>query len=269
MDLHLSTYYNLIASQYKSDSQISGKITEKWASNNLYCPKCGSSLNQYPNNKPVYDFYCDHSNEKVIIVHRENFQLKSTHNFPNGHFSNKILGGEYNTAIRILKRSTFPSLILLHYKKRAMTVEDVMLVHKLSITPSCIMPRKPLPITARRAGWQGSIITLDMIPKLGRIMIIDNSNVIPKSKVQNEWDKVSRLLKGDVIQRGWTADIINFLDRLPSKFILNDVYKYEKELLSLHPQNKHVKDKIRQQLQILRDRGFIKFIGTGEYQKIK
>lgn len=269
MDLNLTAYYNSIASQYKSSSQISGRITEKWASDNLYCPKCGSNLNQYPNNKPVYDFYCDHSNEKFIVVPRENFQLKSTHNFPKRAFSNKIQGGEYNTAMRILKHGIFPSLILLHYERRVMAVEDVLLVHRLSITSSCIRPRKPLSITARRAGWQGSIITLDMIPKLGRIMMIDDSNIIAKSIVQNKWDKVSRLLKGDITQRGWTADIINIIDRLQLRFSLDDVYEYKNELASLHPQNRHVKDKIRQQLQILRDRKFIRFIGSGEYEKVK
>ena len=260
MNLDLTVYYNLFASQYKSGSQISGRITERWASDNLYCPKCGRGLIQYPNNKPVYDFYCDHSNEKFVIVPRENFQLKSTHNFPNGHFSNKIQGGEYGTAMHSMKNETFPSLILLHYEKKAMAIEDAVLIHRLAITPSCIKPRKPLSITARRAGWQGSIITLDVIPELGRIMVINNGNVVAKSTVQNKWSVVTGLLKGNIEQRGWIADMINFIDRLPSKFSLNDIYKYENELASLHPQNRHVKDKIRQQLQILRDRGFIKII---------
>ena len=269
MNLDLSAYYSQIAAQYKSGSQISGRTTEKWASDNLYCPKCGSGLEQYPNNKPVYDFYCDHSNEKFIVVSRENFQLKSTHGFPKRHFSNKIQGGEYNTAMRILKQGTFPSLILLHYERRVMAVKDAMLVHRLSITSSCIKPRKPLPVTARRAGWQGSVITLDVIPKLGRITMIDDGNIIAKNIVQRRWEEVPKLLKGNSVQRGWTADIINFIDRLPPRFNLKDVYRYEDELATLHPQNGHIRDKIRQQLQILRDRRFIKFIGSGEYQRVE
>jgi len=38
-------------------------------------------------------------------------------------------------------------------------------------------------------------------------------------------------------------------------------------LQAKHPQNQNVKPKIRQQLQILRDRGFIEFLGNGYYRK--
>lgn len=269
MNLDLSIYYNSIASQYKNSSQIARIITEKWASDNLYCPKCGKSLVQYPNNKPVYDFYCDHLNEELTVGSKENFQLKSTKNFPNGHFSNKILGAEYSTEMRIMKQDTFPSLILLHYEEKTMTVEDVLLIHRLTITPSCIKPRQPLSNKARREGWQGSIITLETIPELGRITVINNSNVVAKGRVQDKWNTVESLLKGDIVQRGWTSDIISLIDRLPRRFNLNNVYRYENELAILHPENNHIKDKIRQQLQILRDRGFISFIGDGEYRKEK
>ena len=37
----------------------------------------------------------------------------------------------------------------------------------------------------------------------------------------------------------------------------------------LNPQNHNVEAKIRQQLQILRDLGFIEFLGKGQYRKIK
>jgi hypothetical protein len=246
-------------------------MTEKWAADNLYCPKCGRSLNQYPNNTPVYDFYCDHFNEKVVVIPttRDNFQLKSGRNFPNNNFPNKIQGAEYNTTLNSLKQGTFPSPILLHYEKQKHTIEDILLLHRLSITLSCIEPRKPLSITARRMGWQGCVISLEKIPKIGRIMMVDNSNIIPKDLVLDKWAYTTRLLKGDITQRGWTADVINFVERLPKNFSLEDIYVYENRLAELHPQNKHVRDKIRQQLQILRDRGFIKFKEPGKYEKIR
>lgn len=267
MNLDLSIYYNLIASQYKSSSQIARIITEKWTSDNLYCPRCGRRLAQYPNNKPVYDFYCEHLNGEFIVAPRENFQLKSTKKFPNGHFSDKILGAEYKKEMRIMEQDSFPSLILLHYEEKTMTVKDVLLIHRLAITPSCIKPRLPLPSTAKRSAWQGSIIDLDVIPELGRITVINNSNVVSKDIVQNQWNTVESLLKGDITQRSWTSDILNCIYRLPSRFNLDNVYRYENELAILHPQNNHIKDKIRQQLQILRDRGFIYFVGNGEYKK--
>jgi type II restriction enzyme len=37
-------------------------------------------------------------------------------------------------------------------------------------------------------------------------------------------------------------------------------------LARLHPQNTHVRDKIRQQLQVLRELGFVSFLGAGSYR---
>jgi type II restriction enzyme len=49
------------------------------------------------------------------------------------------------------------------------------------------------------------------------------------------------------------------------EFTLAEVYAQEAALGRLHPQNLHVRDKIRQQLQVLRDLGFIEFLGSGQY----
>ncbi|MBI5242579.1 MAG: hypothetical protein HY922_02705 [Elusimicrobia bacterium] len=37
-------------------------------------------------------------------------------------------------------------------------------------------------------------------------------------------------------------------------------------LSELHPNNRHVRPKIRQQLQVLRDLGFVAFLGRGRYR---
>ena len=52
------------------------------------------------------------------------------------------------------------------------------------------------------------------------------------------------------------------------EFSLNDVYKFRDYLSELHPENKHVEAKIRQQLQMLRNNHIIKFISRGNYQLI-
>jgi type II restriction enzyme len=41
------------------------------------------------------------------------------------------------------------------------------------------------------------------------------------------------------------------------EFTNADVYAFERELEQLHPDNRHIRDKIRQQLQVLRDTGFL------------
>lgn len=34
----------------------------------------------------------------------------------------------------------------------------------------------------------------------------------------------------------------------------------------MYPENQHIRAKIRQQMQVLRDEGFIEFLGNGEYR---
>jgi type II restriction enzyme len=58
----------------------------------------------------------------------------------------------------------------------------------------------------------------------------------------------------------WTAEVLRCVRKLPKKFQLSDVYKFEGELLHRFPRNQHVREKIRQQLQVLRDRGLITFV---------
>ena len=52
-------------------------------------------------------------------------------------------------------------------------------------------------------------------------------------------------------------------------FTLEDVYSFEEKLKLKYPNNNFIKDKIRQQLQLLRDKGFIEFTTRGNYQKVK
>ena len=57
------------------------------------------------------------------------------------------------------------------------------------------------------------------------------------------------------------------IEKLGKKeFVSDDVYAFENELKELHPDNRHIKDKIRQQLQILRDRKYLRFVDRGRYQ---
>jgi type II restriction enzyme len=42
-------------------------------------------------------------------------------------------------------------------------------------------------------------------------------------------------------------------------FLLSEVYNAEKVLAKAHPNNNHIKAKIRQQIQVLRDYGYVTF----------
>jgi type II restriction enzyme len=66
---------------------------------------------------------------------------------------------------------------------------------------------------------------------------------------------------------GWASDVLFYVQKIGRPdFTLTDVYGFEAELAKLHPENKHVKAKIRQQLQVLRDAGNLKFVAPGQYQ---
>jgi hypothetical protein len=50
------------------------------------------------------------------------------------------------------------------------------------------------------------------------------------------------------------------------KFKLSELYAFEQDFRSLYPDNFHIKDKLRQTLQNLRDFGLLTFLEKGEYQ---
>lgn len=65
----------------------------------------------------------------------------------------------------------------------------------------------------------------------------------------------------------WKSATEDVLKKLPSNFSLDDLRPYHAALRQLFPNNRHVEAKIRQTLQILRDRGAIEFLGKGLYRK--
>ena len=123
-------------------------------------------------------------------------------------------------------------------------------------------------ITAKRAGWIGCNILLDQIPSIGKIRLIHNSQPVSREDVQKIWQKTTFLgnqkLTGN---RGWLLDVMKCIDMLGMKaFSLQQLYIYETYLSQRHPENHHIKDKIRQQLQFLRDKGFLEFERRGFYK---
>jgi type II restriction enzyme len=51
-----------------------------------------------------------------------------------------------------------------------------------------------------------------------------------------------------------------------SDFELDDVYCFEDRLRSVYPNNNNIRPKIRQQLQVLRDHGYLDFVARGQYR---
>ena len=79
-----------------------------------------------------------------------------------------------------------------------------------------------------------------------------------------------KLKVGDINLRGWLMDILKCTDKIAHDiFSLDDICVFTEELSRKHPDNHNIRAKIRQQLQYLRDKGFIEFLGGGRYRKIR
>jgi type II restriction enzyme len=84
--------------------------------------------------------------------------------------------------------------------------------------------------------------------------------------VRERWRRFAFLKRGLPQSRGWMADVLTCIRELgQDTFTLSDAYGFEGRLARLHPHNRNVRPKIRQQLQVLRDHGIIRFLGGGRY----
>lgn len=246
-----------VAIAYKSSSQQARVLTEDWVSRQIYCPNCGSAqLEKYSNNRPVADFFCQKC--------QEDFELKSK----KGLIGEKIVDGAYRSMIGRLQDSNNPNLFLLNYDLKKLEVKSLFVIPKHFFVPGIIEKRKPLALTAQRAGWIGCNILLRSIPQVGKIFFIKNKVIEPKNKVLAEWQKTLFLREErEISAKGWLLDVMTCVDKIGRKeFLLDEVYTFENELSIKHSDNHHIKDKIRQQLQVLRDRGYLKFIKRGRYR---
>ena len=162
----------------------------------------------------------------------------------------------------------YPSLILLQYDRARWAVENLSLIHRACITTSCIAPRNPLSSAAKRAGWQGYTIKLAQIPAQGRIDVVSSGHIREKALVLAQWKQTDSLLESRPETRGWLADVLRCVEKCFKTFTLANVYAFETELATKHPENHYIRAKIRQQLQVLRDLRFIEFQGSGVYRRL-
>jgi type II restriction enzyme len=101
------------------------------------------------------------------------------------------------------------------------------------------------------------------------VSLVKNSTIENRKNVVETWEKTAFLGKQKKENRGWTIEVLKVIERISEKeFNLNQVYQFENDLKSKFPNNNFVKDKIRQQLQVLREKGLLEFKGNGVYRKI-
>lgn len=247
-----------LAEGYTSNSQIARRLTEDWVLKNSYCPSCGEiQLNEYENNRPVADFYCKKCSEE--------FELKSK----GGKLSNTITDGAYSTMIERINSDNNPNFFFLTYTKQ-WTVNNFLIIPKQFFTNEIIIKRPPLTETARRAGWVGCNIDISKVADSGKVFLVKNTLIIDSKLVNESFNKTLFLRGKSKESKGWILDVMKCVDTLKREsFTLDDIYKFEEQLKFKYPNNNFIKDKIRQQLQILRDNGIVEFISRGNYKKVK
>lgn len=69
---------------------------------------------------------------------------------------------------------------------------------------------------------------------------------------------------------GWNFIVYTLLKNnfQNNPFTLDELYRFEPYFQKVYPDNYHIKDKLRQILQNLRDKGLLDFLSRGEYQLI-
>lgn len=256
MDLALDTS---VAVGYDSKAQRSRVITESWASENLYCLNCEiDHIEAHRPGKRVEDFLCPSCDRRI--------QLKASRN---GH-GNKVANSAYDPKMEAIRAGEAPDYAFMGFDPDRWRVTDLFVVPGHFMTPTVVEAREPLSEDARRSGWIGSNILLDRIPAAGQVELVDTGTVVPKGEARARFEETAFLSERDATARDWTTAVMDCIDDLPVQsgdhFALSDVYEYEDRLSDLYPDNDHVRAKIRQQLQVLRDAGYIEFLGDGEYR---
>jgi type II restriction enzyme len=255
-NIHLKLGFEEQQSKYDSGSQKARSWTEKWFKDWAFCPNCGAeSVQQFAANRPAADFLCSNCNEE--------YELKSQKN----RFGAKVVDGAHRTMCERLESANNPNLVLLNYDLRTLSVTNLFVIPKHFFIREIIEERKPLSAAARRAGWIGCNILINQIPDAGKIFVIHNGVVRPKNLVLDQWRKTLFLRDQGLESRGWLVEVMKCVEEIgKEKFEIEDVYAFENHLSAIYPNNRHVRQKIRQQLQVLRDQGFLRFLSRGQYQ---
>jgi type II restriction enzyme len=240
---------------FESASQIARVSTEAWA-RQVGCPSCGfPMLDRLPNNSPVADLRCPECADE--------FELKSK----KGRFGPRVADGAYSTMCERLVAKNNPHLMLLSYDASAREATDLIVIPNHFFVLDLIEPRQPLAPTARRAGWVGCNINISRIPQSGRVALLRDRIWVPRTEVQRQWKASSFLRDASLDARGWLMAVMKVVEGIGrTEFKLDEVYASEPMLRALYPENRNVRPKIRQQLQLLRDHGVIDFLGGGSYR---
>ncbi len=241
---------------YKSGAQRARVITEAWVEQNMYCPSCDcDSLVHTRRGLKLVDFRCRGCDE--------GFQVKSQ----KGPFGSKVVDSAWGPMDSAVSAGDAPGFFFLRYLLDSWAVSEFVVVPGHFVTPMVIERRSPLHETARRHGWVGCNILLGRIPDAAKIPVVKAGAIRPSEEVRDRWRRFTFLQEAPAEGKGWIGDVLSCVHRIGKpEFKLAEVYGFERELGRRHPDNRNVRPKIRQQMQVLRDHGVVAFLGNGKYR---
>ena len=87
--------------------------------------------------------------------------------------------------------------------------------------------------------------------------LVKGGEALARDAVLAQWRSTLFLREAGQAARGWLIEVMKCAEALGrDSFELADIYAFEGRLSALYPGNHNVRPKIRQQLQVLRDRGW-------------
>jgi type II restriction enzyme len=246
------------AEAYKSGSQRALNVTEPWGAKNLFCPNCPSpKLERLKPNTKAADYKCPNCGFW--------YQLKGKKT-PLG---NSISDGAYASMMEAVRNDRTPNFFFMHYQLPHWTVKSLLLVPHFAFPTSAIIKRNPLSPTARRAGHVLCNIALSQIPTEARINIVSAGKIMTAAEVRKNYRRIKPLGELTVAERGWALDVLTAVRSLSKlEFSNQDLYALAPHFEKLHPDNRHIRDKLRQQLQNLRDLGLLEHVSKGHWRRV-
>jgi len=148
------TYHAIKERGWTSKSRIIGEAIEDCVVT-LPCPICKhTTMTKYKANEKSKDVRCNTCCAQI--------QIKGSKHTKKLLSPIKLLGAEYNTTCLSIKENMVHYLVILYSDTNDVyTINDILFIHRDHIHESCIIPRKKLSSTAKRAGWQGCTLVFD------------------------------------------------------------------------------------------------------------
>lgn len=245
----------VMAEGFTSLPQRARLISEAWFERNGFCLACESDkVEPLTANTRASDFRCPNCEQR--------YELKSYSRRP----ARNLVDGAYASLLGRILDGSVPAFLLLE-RTPVWQVKSLTAIHSMFLTPEVVVARAPLSALARRAGWVGCNIRLDKIADDAKVAIVSDFHALSPINVRKAFQVFNRLKSIRVESRGWTTLTIGLIRVLGMReFTLGDLYSKESEIHSIYPKNRNIRAKIRQQLQVIRDLGYLEFLGDGTYR---